>query len=195
MIQKVIWPTAVGLVLLFVSFFTPTYIYPPKNLIEPRGVFVIDHGTHSSLAIENSRQQLIRYAYGDFRYYALRDTGLSSGAAALLFPTPATLGRAEIKGGASLENLSEQLVVAVEVIYQLEVEASAADQLISKLDSIHLIEREKHVDVPAYGLVFAPHPDDYFWAHNSSTIVADWLRDMRVELLGWGLIASWGLAE
>ncbi len=48
-----------------------------------------------------------------------------------------------------------------------------------------------HLVVPAYGLVFAPHPTDYIWWNNSSTVIAGWLAEMGVEVKGLGLIASW----
>ena len=48
-----------------------------------------------------------------------------------------------------------------------------------------------HLVVPAYGLVFAPHPTDYIWWNNSSTVIAGWLAEMGVEVTGLGLIASW----
>ena len=182
------------IVLLFLSAFTPTLLIPPSSETDQRSVFVIDHGTHSSLAIETSAGDMLRFAYGDLRYYAKRDTSLSSGAAALLWPTPSTLGRGELSGPASKENLASQLRVVVEIIYELEVPSSKADGLISKLDAIYFAGETDHIAVDVYGLVFAPHPDSYFWANNSSSIIAGWLRDMGVGVFGWGLLASWRVA-
>ncbi len=45
--------------------------------------------------------------------------------------------------------------------------------------------------VPAYGLVFAPHPTDYVWWNDASTVIAGWLAEMGVEVKGLGLIAYW----
>ncbi|HEY7854655.1 MAG TPA: hypothetical protein VIB80_06040 [Aquiluna sp.] len=189
--RRLIWLAFTISGLLFLSAFTPTVLVPPSEIQESRTVFVIDHGTHSSVAIETDSGQMMRYAYGDFRYYANRDTSLGAGAAALLWPTPSTLGRALLEGPATKESLLRQLRVVVEIVYELQVEGDSADQLILELDEIHARKPAEHVDVPAYGLVFSPHPVDYFWGHNSSSVIAGWLREMGVGMFGWGLIASW----
>ncbi len=189
--QRLIWLAFTISGLLFLSAFTPTVLLAPNEVQDPRTVFVIDHGTHSSVAIETGSGEMMRYAYGDLRYYANRDTSLGAGAAALLWPTPSTLGRAELEGPATKQVLENQLRVVVEIIYELQVEGDSADQLILELDEIHARTPAEHIDVPAYGLVFSPHPVDYFWGHNSSSVIAGWLRSMGVRMFGWGLIASW----
>ena len=180
--------------LLLLSAVSPTVLVPPRDISDPTTVFVIDHGTHTSLAIQADSVTLIRYAYGDKRYYAERDTSLSSGASALLIPTPAVLARAELEMVSSVDGLLEQLPVVVESVYELEVESSKANDLIRKLESIYLQSDQELISVPAYGLVFATHPSDYHLLNNSSTMIASWLREMGVVTVGWGLIASWGVA-
>ncbi len=172
-----------------------TFLQSPEASSEPRMVFVIDHGRHSSIAIETPSGNLVRYSYGDMRYYRDQDTSLGSGAAALLWPTPATLGRAELAGEASSSSLQAQLVVGVEEILALEVSGDKADALMEKLDSLHQEGVADHRFVPAYGLVFAPHPTDYVWWNNSSTVIAGWLAEMGVEVRGLGLVASWEVGE
>jgi len=178
---------------LVLSLFTPTYLNPVLKPVDARNVFLIDHGTHSSLALETKVGELVRYAYGDKRYYANRDTSLASGAAALLIPTPATLGRADLSGPANLENLQRQLVVGVEQIYPLRVDGAKADSLIEKLDKLHGDGRADQIVVAAYGLVFAPHPANYHWANNSSTVIASWLEELGIGVFGWRLTANWQL--
>lgn len=190
-VSRIVLLAPLAVFLLLISILVPTSVTSPENPSNPRVVFLIDHGTHSSLAIETSSGQMIRYSYGDLRYYAKRDTSLASGAAALLWPTPATLGRGELRGPISEESLRDQLVVVVERIYRLEVRGDKANQLIAALDGIFLEGLREHVSVPAYGLIFAPHPTDYFLTSNSSTMVGQWLREMGVQVVGWSLISSW----
>jgi hypothetical protein len=192
-VSRIFWLLAISSSLLLISILVPTSVTAPKSPSNPRVVFLIDHGTHSSLAIETSAGQMLRYSYGDLRYYAKRDTSLASGAAAILWPTPATLGRGELRGPISEESLRDQLVVVVEQIYTLEVAGDKADQLVAKLDGIYLEGLKKHVSVPAYGLIFAPHPTDYFLTSNSSTMVGVWLRELGVGVFGWSLISSWNV--
>ena len=151
-----------------------TSLGEPESPLDPRTVLVIDHGRHSSVAIETASGSLVRYSYGDKRYYQDQDTSLASGAAALLWPTPAVLGRAALAGEATPESLETQLVVGIEEILVLPVDGSAADYLMADLDALHQEGHAEHLFVPAYGLVFAPHPKDYVWWHNSSTMIAAW---------------------
>lgn len=192
--KKLVWAALVLVGLISLSAFTPTVLFPPGNPSDPRSVFLIDHGTHSSIAIETSSNEMLRYAYGDLRYYANRDTSLSSGVAALLWPTPSTLGRGKLDGPITSESLLRQLNVVVEVIYEFEVEGARAEQMILELDEIHARTPAEHIEVPAYGLVFSPHPVDYFWGNNSSSVIAGWLKGMGVGVFGWGLIASWNVS-
>ena len=176
---------------LGLSVITPSVLLPHRSVDDPRTVLLIDHGTHSSLVIETSAGEMVRYAYGDMRYYAERDTSLASGAAALFVPTQATLGRAELQGPALSSALLSQLNVGIERIHELKVQGESADRLMEDLDRVFWAGADQHKNVGAYGLVFAPHPDPYFWGNNSSTMVADWLRALGVTVLGWGLLASW----
>lgn len=193
--QRLIWAALTLTVLGVLSAFTPTVLIPADDLTRSRTVFVIDHGTHSSVAIETGAGEMVRYAYGDLRYYANRDTSLGSGAAALLWPTAATLGRAELEGPVTKESLEQQLKVVVEIIYEFEVETTEAESVMAGLDELHAQGSARHIDVPEYGLVFAPHPVDYFWGHNSSSVIAGWLREMGVGVFGWGLTASWRVVD
>ena len=185
---------APGLLVVLLTGCT-TSLGEPESPHDPRTVLVIDHGRHSSVAIETASGSLVRYSYGDKRYYQDQDTSLASGAAALLWPTPAVLGRAALAGEATPESLETQLVVGIEEILVLPVEGSAADELMADLDALHREGRAEHLFVPAYGLVFAPHPKDYVWWHNSSTMIATWLDEMGVEVRGPGLLASWEVTE
>jgi len=192
--KRLAWVSLAAALTLLASVLDPTTVTTPKNLTDARQVFLIDHGTHSSIAIETAAGDMVRYAYGDLRYYANRDTSLASGAAAVLIATPATLGRAELEGPAHTDNLRRQLVVLVDTIYSLEVEAAQADRLMGKLDQLHQAGAAEHISVPAYGLIFAPHPDDYIWYRNSSSVIAGWLEEMDVAVFGWRLLANWRLA-
>ena len=193
--KRLAWVSLAAALILLASVFVPTTVTAPTNLTDARQVFLIDHGTHSSIAIETASGGMVRYAYGDLRYYATRDTSLASGAAAVLMATPATLGRAELQGPAQTDNLRRQLVVLVDTIYALEVEATQADRLMRRLDQLHQAGAAEHISVPAYGLTFAPHPDDYTWYRNSSSVIAGWLEEMDVAVFGWRLLANWRLAE
>ncbi|MEI2420236.1 hypothetical protein V6O07_08175, partial [Arthrospira platensis SPKY2] len=68
-------------------------ILPPPHPTDPVTVVLLDHGRHSSLVLPDSAGGALRYSYGDWDYYVMRDTALASGARALFRSTPAALGR------------------------------------------------------------------------------------------------------
>ena len=168
-----------------------TTINPPADPVEPRVVFLVDHGRHSSLVISRSDGQLVRYAYGDWRYYADQDTRLISGASALFWPTPATLARAELSGPPELDVLRGQLRVGVQDIHVFDVSGGDADRVAEQLDALHLEGESDHQYVAAYDMTFAPHPTPYTWFNNSASVLTRWLEDMGVKVHGPRLFASW----
>jgi hypothetical protein len=80
-----------------------TKVIPPANLAEPRKVFLLDHGRTPSLVLTTDDGTMVRYVYGDWRFYALMETGPLSAVAAVLWPTRGTLGRDEMAGPATPE--------------------------------------------------------------------------------------------
>ena len=172
-----------------------TTLHPPTDPEEPRAVFLVDHGRHSSLVIGRSDGDLVRYAYGDWRYYADQDTSLASGAAALLWPTPATLARAQLDGPVEVDVLRGQLRVGIQDIYVFEVAGSDADRVMDKLDALHLEGEAAHQYVAAYDMAFAPHPDPYTVLNNSASVLAGWLESMGVEVDGPAFLASWRVGD
>jgi hypothetical protein len=178
-------------VALFLSGCVTTVLIPPQDPDNPSTVFLIDHGRHSSLVIPTDDGQLVRYAYGDWRYYADQDTSLRAGAMALLWPTAATLARGELEGPAEVEVLRAQLRVGVETVYAFEVAGADADRLRVYLDGVHERGVTWHQYVAAYDMTFAPHPEPYTFANNSATMIARWMEELGVDVDGWGLVASW----
>jgi hypothetical protein len=180
-------------VALFLSGCVTTVLTPPQDPDNPRTVFLIDHGRHSSLVISTDGGELVRYAYGDWRYYADQDTSIASGAAALFWPTPATLARGELDGPVDVDTLRGQLRVGVQEIYVFEVAGVDADRVAQDLDKLHLDGVADHTYVSAYDMVFAPHPEPYTWRNNSASVLVGWMEEMGVEVRGLGLVASWAV--
>lgn len=180
-------------VLLLLSGCGTTYLHPPTDPPEPRTVFLVDHGRHTSLVLATDTGDMVRYAYGDWRYYADQDTRLRAGFAALFWPTPATLARRELMGPPEPAVLLARSRVGVQALYPLEVAGSAADRLRADLDAVHAQGADRHLYVPDYDLVFAPHPQPYTWRHNSATVIGQWLRALDVEVSGLALVSNWSV--
>jgi hypothetical protein len=164
-----------------------TTVTPPSDLTETVSVYIVDHGRHSSLVIP-SEAGWQRYAYGDWRWYAEGETGLLQGAAALLWPTPAGLGRQRLE---QRPDQAPAFNVGFESLHEIKVEATSAATLATRLAALH--EREdalRHFNA-AHRLEFAAHPERYWVFNQSNGKVAQWLQELGCEVNGLPLLARW----
>lgn len=166
-------------------------ITPPNIPQTSRAVFVLDHGQHSSLVIEDKQGGLARYSYGDWRYYAEGKTGIWSGLRAMFAPTKAGLGRKQLSGPATLENIQKQLRIAVVQAVPLQAEAFAVDALQDKLETIYLQNQDSKIYRQDYDLEFVHHPMTYSVRHNSNQVIGQWLTELGSEIHGWPLFSNW----
>lgn len=134
---------------------------------------------------------MIRYAYGDWNWYALGRTNLLRGIAALFWPTQGTLGRAELAGPVSIENVRQRVVVEIEHLYPLYVERADVDHLRTRLDQIYYENQATEVVNPAQGLHFVHHPRRYTYFWNSNHAVASWLGELGCEIHGPAFDSRW----
>lgn len=173
-----------------------TYVVTPPPLVSAAArtpVAVLDHGRHSSLVIGLPDRRMVRYAYGDWRWYAEGTKGAAEGYAALFRQTPAALGRRVLAGPLTAQTLRRQVRVVIEDMLLLDVDAAAAQRLVDKLDAIAEAGRARMLTNRNVDLDFVPHPVPYTQAHSSNRVLAGWLREMGVEVEGDGLIADWKL--
>lgn len=175
-----------------------TYIVTPPPLapgVARTPVAVLDHGRHSSLVIGLQDGRMVRYAYGNWRWYAQGITGAGEGFAALSGRTPAALGRRVMAGPLTAETLRQQVRVGIVDTLLLDVDAAAARRLVDKLDDIAEAGHDRMLTNPNVDLDFFPHPVPYSEAHSSNRVLAGWLREMGVDVRGDGLIADWTLSR
>jgi hypothetical protein len=173
-----------------------TYVVAPPPLAPTAArvlVAVLDHGRHSSLVIGIPDGRMVRYAYGDWGWYAEGKTGTAEGYAALFRETPGALGRRVMAGPLTAEALHRQVRVVIEDMLMLDVDAAAAQRLVDKLDGIAEASRAHMLTNQQVDLDFFPHPVPYTEAHSSNRVLAGWLREMGAEVEGDGLTADWKL--
>jgi hypothetical protein len=169
-------------------------IIPPTGVREPASIAVLDHGRHSSLLLDAGDGSMVRYAYGDWQWYALQQTGPIEASTAVLLRSKAALGRKRLPGPVSPDGVARNVRVGVEEAYFLEVETSAARDLIARLDGIFFASIDSRVVNEAYDLEFVPDPEPYtFFSHNSNSVVAEWLRALGCRVEGTPLFATWNL--
>jgi hypothetical protein len=172
-----------------------TTVAPPAEIAEPARIALLDHGRHASLVLETTDGGLVRYAYGDWRWYALRQTGFVDGVAALLWPTQGTLGRRELPGPLDPATVSEQVRVPIESAIYFDVEAAHADHLRAHLEQIYQANLETRADGFAFDLVFVHHPEPYGMLHNSNQMVGHWLSELGCRVGGFALFSDWAVAS
>ncbi|MFP5387437.1 MAG: hypothetical protein ACLGHN_15270 [Bacteriovoracia bacterium] len=185
----------VPFILLLLSLFscTTTIVCPkPNNGVS---VSIIDHGRHASLLMQANQDEMVRYAYGDWKYFALRETGLWSGARALLWPTQAGLGRKVLKG--NIEDVSPQgpLNEVVEEVLTFKVEKKRADRFREEMEKIYWDNIKSKYDNEVYGLEFVHHPEPYSLASNSNLVLVQWLERLGCEGSDMTFLSKWEVQQ
>jgi hypothetical protein len=188
---RVVVAVVVVLGLLAAPMACTTRILPPIGVQDPVTVFLLDHGRTPSLVIPEPSGGMVRYAYGDWRWYALADTGIWNGIAALFWPTRGTLGRLPMQGPVTLSSIDQQLTVPSENVYLIVVERQAAFQLQQELDRIYQDHAHTLIHNEAYELHFVHHPRSYTYFNNSNHAVARWLRSMGCRVIGPAFASRW----
>jgi hypothetical protein len=180
---------AVGLLVLGTLSACVTTVIPPKSPVDPVEVFIVDHGRTTSLVIPSSEGEALRYAYGDWNWYALGHKDVYHGIAALLWPTGSGLGRADLRGSTAAE-ISTQVHV-VEALHVVQVDRERVRAFEKNMEGLYDTGREREVENREADLSFVPHPRPYSYFWNSNHAVASWLRELGCHTRGASFRARW----
>lgn len=188
--------TVIGLLLAVPGFLggCTTQVVPPVDPQGPATVFVLDHGRHTSLVVPAAEGGLVRYAYGDWRFYAERQTGPGHAIAALLWSTPGGLGRHALPGPATAQAIRAQVPLLITNLYEIEVARERIGVLRAELDA-YFETADVVVETPEVVLSFVRHPRDYSLRHNSNTALAGWLETLGCRVRGPAILARWKIVE
>jgi len=170
-------------------------VAPPRQLNEPMPVFLLDHGHHSSLVLPGESGGLVRYSYGDWRYYALDRTDLFTGFNALFRKTPGTLGRRELPGPQTAANVRSLIRIGIEQLFELHAEASDVGRLRGDLDNLFNAGLASRIYNVKMDLDFVPHPEPYTLGHNSNLMAARWLEALGIEVRGRPIVSNWSMVD
>lgn len=170
-----------------------TVVRPPAAPADPVEVYLLDHGRTPSLVLPDGDGGSTRWAYGDWRWYALGEHGLPEAVAALFRPTQAGLGRQELGATAEGPAVREALSVPVEELYPIRVERGQAAALAERLDRLFRLRSATLATNEDSGLDFVHHPVPYTLLHNSNRVVAGWLRELGCEVRGRAILSRWKL--
>lgn len=165
-------------------------VIPPAVLSEPVDVYLVDHGRHSSLVLERP-DGVVRYAYGEWDWYARDRRGSLAAMSAMLWPSRGALGR-KVYPGVEVPPFPERIVPeGFEEVFVLRAEAARVRQLRSHLDAIFEEGRGDLIYHSFYDLEFVPYPRAYWLAHQSNVVTAEWLRQLGFTVRGTAWSSNW----
>lgn len=166
-----------------------TVITPQAGLSEPVDVFVVDHGRTTSLIIPASDGRLLRYAYGDWNWYALGHHGSWNGISALFWPSEAGFGRGVLEGPATIDGIRAR--IRAEEILPVPVDRTRLRAFEKRMEALYDSGRDGEVSNPEVGLSFVHDPQPYSAFSNSNHAVASWLRELGSKTRGFSFGANW----
>lgn len=155
-----------------------------------RNVALVDHGRHASLVLE-SEEGMIRYSFGDWKYYALAEQGFWSGVRALFWPTRSGLGRRELAKPVTDQNVRKRMTVLAEHIFIFQLETERVRRFIEAQDKIYYDHQTSRIYNAPYDLYFVHHPESYSLINNSNYKVGQWLEEMGCTTDGWSFLSNW----
>lgn len=165
-----------------------TTVVPPRAVEDPVKVFLADYGRHSSLVLPRSEHALVEYAFGEWRWFALNDTGFFSACRALGWASEGTLGRRTIP----IEPETDlRLLFPHVTLFELAVEREAVVLLLGRLDARWQRQEELAVFNDNYGFHFVPDDQRYHLFRNCNPIVAAWLRELGCQVRAPALLSNW----
>lgn len=165
----------------------------PERADDQRPVFLLAHGRHTSLVLTRADGTMVRYAYGDWRWFAEGVTGAMQAVPTLFARTRGALGRQTLGGPPSQAALAARLHLDPARIHPLAAPGARIDQLIAELDAIHAAAGEQRLYNPAFGLEFVPDPQDYTLFANSNHRVRDWLQVLGIDARGNPMFGRWAV--
>lgn len=192
-IQYLVPGTVLLVVLMAVPLACTATIVPPDTPDEGVPVFVLVQGWTSSLVVAAPDGRLRRYAYGDWHYYALGQNTFPNGVRALMWPSQAALGRADLPGAAEAAHIRR--IVPSDAIYEVVVDRAATARLVHEVDAAYTARRATETVNRDYGLRFVEHDAPYTYFHNSNHMVADWLRRLGCTVRGPTFGSRWRVQE
>lgn len=172
----------VGAALLLLPAACTMRVTPPANPSDPVAVFIADYGYHASLVLPRSDGSLAEFAYGDWEWFARGREKWYLLAPALLWPTPAGLGRARHTAADDSKSAAEH-VPALE-LYELRVSRVDVECLLTELDKRFESASDTRIRNSAAGMDFVRDSEPYCFLRNCNTRLVGWLGALKCRVRG-----------
>ncbi len=171
-------------------------VIPPQTTNDTRPVYLLDHGRHTSLVLSTADDGLVRWAYGDWGWYAEGDRRRLRALPVLLSRTPAALGRQTLSAEPDPEAIRAAVPVVTEHVFIIDADAALIDRLQTRQEALFTAGlQQRAVEHPWFGLTFVPHPVPYRVDHNSNHVVAQWLTALGCSVQGNPTLGNWRVMD
>ncbi len=170
-------------------------IRPPAAPLDPVTVHLVDYGDTSRLWLPAStgthasreHESWLEWCYGDWEWYAMDHQSIFHGLIVFVVPTPGALGRREHPSSPTND---PAVLSASEVQYAIIVDRCRAEALSQRLEcEFRGHASQAHLNT-SRGISFVPTDSPYWLGHQSSTVIADWLRELGCQVDGFCLTAT-----
>jgi hypothetical protein len=131
--------------------------------------------------------ELIQYAYGDWKYYALGQQDWENTIAAVLIPTQGALGRRIFTSLTEFQQTSQQEQAT---ILSVAVASAKVEQLRQELNQRFDRQLSTYTENPDTGLTLVRDEQDYTLLHNSNHELVEWLQALDCRVRGFVLWAN-----
>jgi hypothetical protein len=145
-------------------------------------VVILDHGIHAGLVLPLEDGSAREYAFGEWEYFALGETGLWQTLGAVLVPSRGAISRRDIPGGARLDPLGLAGPYVVDATYTLVVDAAKARALVGAIEA-ERAQRAAEV-LTRDDTTFVPTDRRYSASHTCNHQLAKWLEALGVQVSG-----------
>lgn len=176
------WRVCVLLAMSVVLSGCVTHVTPPARVEDPVVIYLADYGTHASLVLPNDDRTLTEWAWGDWQYFALAQTGFTGGIRAIFFSDSSTLGRRSLStrrdADAIRDHLQARRVVA------MRVERQSLRDLKLDLTQRYAANIDGEIWNEDYQQHFVPENLRYHAFNNCNHETARWLRALGADV-GW----------
>lgn len=166
----------------------------PDAAQDTRPVFLLDHGRHANLVLTRADGTLVRYLYGDWRWYAQGDTAFLRTVPTLFAATPSALGRQVLAGPATAASIRRQVRREIQGLHRLTAPGARIDRLDRRLqDYFAQMRAQAHYNA-ALDVEFVPGQRPYTLFDNSNHVVAQWLEELGIKVRGNPVFGGWRIA-
>jgi hypothetical protein len=150
---------------------------------EPTTVYVADYGRHATLLLPVEHGGLEEFAFGDWRWLALKHRQWYDAPGSIFFSGASTLGRRYIRPAPPADRFTTTL--KTERYLSFPVERDRADALRDELNGE--IEHAIGTSRPSAdddGFVYVRASEGYCLFHNCNHVTARWLRELGCRVDG-----------